>query len=67
MIGLARSLMSQAPKSRRSKSTVSPDVVAASLQGTLAELARMRQVGVVPGPAMRWKDDLVSLFRRVGG
>src|SRR6476661_6614120 len=45
MIGLARSLMSQAPRPRRGKSTISPDVVAASLQGTLAELARMLQVG----------------------
>jgi hypothetical protein len=45
---------------------VHPDVAAASLQGTLAELARMVQVGVVPGPAVRWKADLVALFRRVG-
>jgi AcrR family transcriptional regulator len=65
MIGLARSLMSQAPKPPRGKSTVSPDVVAASLQGTLAEVARMLQVGVIPGPAVRWKADLVGLFRRV--
>jgi len=67
MIGLARSLMSQAPQARRGKSTVSVDVVAASLQGTLAEIARMLQVGVIPGPALRWKADLVNLFRRVGG
>ena len=66
MIGLARSLMSQAPQPRRGKSAVHPDVAAASLQGTLAELARMLQVGVVPGPAVRWKADLVALFRRVG-
>jgi AcrR family transcriptional regulator len=65
MIGLARSLMSLAPRPRRARSPVHPDVVAASLQGTLAELARMLQVGVVPGPAMRWKADLVALFRRV--
>ena len=65
MIGLARSLMSHAPQSRRGKSAVSPDVVAASLQGTLAEVARMLQVGVIPGPAVRWKADLVGLFRRV--
>ena len=64
MIGLARSLMSQAPQSRRSKPTISPDVVAASLQGTLAELARMLHVGAIPGPAIRWKADLVELFRR---
>jgi AcrR family transcriptional regulator len=66
MIGLARSLMSLAPRPPRARSAVHPDVVAASLQGTLAELARMLQVGVVPGPAMRWKADLVALFRRVG-
>jgi AcrR family transcriptional regulator len=65
MIGLARSLMSLAPQPRRGRPAVHPDVAAASLQGTLAELARMLQVGVVPGPAMRWKADLVALFRRV--
>jgi hypothetical protein len=58
--------MSLAPHPRRGRSAVHPDVAAASLQGTLAELARMLQVGVVPGPAMRWKADLVALFRRVG-
>jgi AcrR family transcriptional regulator len=65
MIGLARSLMSLAPQPRRGRPAVHPDVAAASLQGTLAELARMLQVGVVPGPAMRWKADLVALFQRV--
>jgi AcrR family transcriptional regulator len=65
MIGLARSLMSLAPRPRRGRSAVHPDVAAASLQGTLAELARMVQVGVLPGPAMRWKADLVALLRRV--
>ena len=64
MIGLARSLMNQAPQPR-GKSAVSPDIVAASLQGTLAEFARMLQVGVIPGPAARWKADLVRFFRRV--
>jgi AcrR family transcriptional regulator len=64
MIGLARSLMTTAPR-RRGKPTVSPDVAAASLQGTLAELARMLQVGVVAGPAVRWKGELVTLFRKV--
>ena len=65
MIGLARSLMSEAPQRRRGRSAVNPDVAAASLQGTLAELARMLQVGVMPGPAARWKADLVALFRRL--
>ena len=62
MIGLARELMSLAPKSRRGGRAVNLDLAAASLQGTLAELARMLQLGVVPGPAMRWKTDLVALF-----
>jgi len=67
MIGLARSLMSQAPQARRGTSTVSADIIAASLQGTLAEVARMLKVGVIPGPAIRWKADLVRLFARVAG
>jgi AcrR family transcriptional regulator len=66
MIGLARSIMSLAPHPRRGRSAVHPDIAAASLQGTLAELARMLQVGVVTGPAMRWKADLVALFRKIG-
>jgi TetR/AcrR family transcriptional regulator, repressor of fatR-cypB operon len=65
MIGLARDLMSLAPRSRRGKRGVNATIAAASLQGTLAELARMLQVGVIPGPATRWKADLVALFRRV--
>jgi AcrR family transcriptional regulator len=63
MIGLARSLMSEAPRTKKGKSAVSADVAAASLQGTLAEIARMIQVGVVPGPAVRFKAELVALFR----
>jgi AcrR family transcriptional regulator len=67
MIGLARSLMIKAPRSRRGRSGFNPDVAAASLQGTLAELARMLQVGVVPGPAVRWKSELVRFFLRLAG
>jgi TetR/AcrR family transcriptional regulator, repressor of fatR-cypB operon len=67
MIGLARSLMMKAPQLRRGRSAVHPDVAAASLQGTLAELARMLQVGVISGPAVRWKDELVTAFRRLAG
>ena len=63
MIGLARSLMSLAPRPRGKP--LNPDVVAASLQGTLAELTRMLLVGVIPGPAVRWKAELVALFRLV--
>ena len=67
MIGLARSLMMKAPQMRRGKSALHPDVAAASLQGTLAELARMLQVGVVSGPAVRWKGELVRCFGRLAG
>jgi AcrR family transcriptional regulator len=62
MIALARSLMSAAP--RRKGSAVHLDVAAASLQGTLAELARMIQVGAVRGPARSWKAELVKFFRK---
>ena len=65
MIGLARSLMIKAPRLRRGRSAVNPDIAAASLQGTLAELTRMLQVGVVPGPAVRWKGELVTFFQRL--
>jgi hypothetical protein len=57
--------MSAAPRPRGGKAAVQLDVAAASLQGTLAEIARMIQVGAVPGPAVRWKTELVALFRRV--
>jgi AcrR family transcriptional regulator len=65
MISLARSLVAEAPQTHRRGSTVNPDLAAASLQGTLAELARMIQVGVVEGPATRWKTDLVALFMKL--
>ena len=65
MIGLARSLVMAAPRRRRAGPAPDPDVAAASLQGTLAELSRTIQVGVVPGPAARWKEPLVALFRRL--
>jgi len=65
MLGLARQLMSLAPRARRGGRVINPDVAAASMQGTLAELARMLQVGAIPGPAMRWKTDLVGLFRHM--
>ena len=63
MIGLARTLMKSAPRAGKA-SAVHPDIAAASLQGTLAELARMIQVGVVRGPALSWKAELVKLFRK---
>ena len=73
MIGLANSLVAEAHKARqtprksprtRCASQVDPRVVAASLQGTIEQLARMIHVGVAPGPATRWKADLVALFKK---
>jgi len=63
MIALAGSLMSTAPHAGKA-SAVHPDIAAAALQGTLAELARMIQVGAGRGPALRWKADLVKFFRK---
>lgn len=67
MIGLARSLMGEAPDFRNASSSAGRDLAAASLQGTLAEVARMIQVGVLDGPAARWRSGLVALFRKVAG
>jgi hypothetical protein len=70
MISLANSLVAQAPKTRQAPRThrratqVDPRVVAASMPGTIEQLARMIQVGVAPGPATRWKADLVELFKK---
>lgn len=63
MIGLARSLVLEAPRVRKASGGIDPDVAAASIQGTLAELGRMIQVGVVPGPAIRWRSAIVVLLR----
>lgn len=65
MIGLARSLVLEAPLVRKATGGVDPDVAAASVEGTLAELGRMIQVGVIPGPARRWHDRMVALFRQL--
>ena len=62
MIGLARSLVLEAPRVRKGSGGLDADVAAASVQGTLAELGRMIQVGVVDGPATRWKDAVVALL-----
>ena len=67
MIGLARTLAGEAPSVGGSRSAVDRDIAAASIQGTLAELGRMIQVGVVPGPARRWQGKLVVLFRQLLG
>jgi len=60
MIGLAESLFMEARK--RQKNLSNPKLAAACLQGTLAELARMIQVGAAKGPAIVWKKKLVQLF-----
>jgi AcrR family transcriptional regulator len=65
MIGLARRLMAEAPGVRQAGGQVALDVAAAALQGTLAELGRMIQVGVAPGPASQWRDRLFALFTRL--
>ena len=67
MIGLARKLVEEAPRVRASRGAIDADVAAASMQGTLAELGRLIQIGVVPGPARRWHDRLVTLFRQLVG
>jgi len=63
MIGLAQSLFMEARKER--KRSNDPKLGAACLQGTLAELARMIQVGVAKGPASRWKKKLVKMFYKL--
>ncbi len=65
MIGLARALVAEAPRVRARARAIDADVAAASVQGTLSELGRMIQVGVVPGPARRWHGRLVSLFQQL--
>jgi AcrR family transcriptional regulator len=65
MIGLARGLMAEAPAVGQAEGQIDLDVAAAALQGTLAELGRMIQVGVVPGPASQWRDRLVTVLRQL--
>jgi AcrR family transcriptional regulator len=64
MIGLARSLAVQGIRPGR-PSSPQPDAVAACFQGSLAEVARMIEVGVVAGPASRWKNAMVSLLKKL--
>ena len=61
MIGLARALVLAA---RRGGAAADVDVAAASVEGTLAELVRMIQVGVAKGPASRWQGSVIALFKR---
>jgi AcrR family transcriptional regulator len=63
MIGLAQELVATASPTPRPAERV--HVAAAAVQGTLAELARMIQVGVVAGPAVRWRRALVALLRKL--
>ena len=65
MIGLARALMAQAPALQGKGRTMDSNVAAAALQGSLAELGRMLQVGVIPGPASQWQNGLVALFKKL--
>lgn len=65
MIGLARSLVSESPEVRKGSGGLDPDVAAASVEGTLAELGRMIQVGAIPGPARRLHGDVVALLSRL--
>lgn len=65
MIGLARSLVLESPRMRSASGGMDHDVAAASVEGTLAELGRMIQVGVIPGPARRWHGKVVALLRRL--
>jgi AcrR family transcriptional regulator len=58
MIGLATSLA-------RAGGASNPDLAAAALQGTLAEVSRMIQVGALAGPAARWRKGLVAMFKRL--
>ena len=62
MIGLARVLVRAA--ARAGRGSVDVDVAAATVQGTLAELGRMIDVGAVNGPARRWQGPLVAQLRR---
>lgn len=66
MIGLAHSLVLEAPRLGSGLPAVKPGIAAACIQGTLSELARMIQVGVVEGPAIQWKGELIALFRKFG-
>lgn len=63
MIGLARSLVLEAPRISKASDDLAADIAAASVQGTLAELGRMIQVGVVKGPATRYRGAVVALLR----
>jgi TetR/AcrR family transcriptional regulator, repressor of fatR-cypB operon len=67
MLGLARSLVLQAEGVGATRGGIDPDAAAASVEGTLAELGRMIQVGVVAGPARRWQSKIVALFWRALG
>jgi AcrR family transcriptional regulator len=64
MISLATSLVAQAPRLQRSAPSVDPRVAAASVQGIIEQLTRMIQVGVLPGPAARWKADVAVLIKK---
>jgi AcrR family transcriptional regulator len=64
MIGLARSLVRESPRMRDAPA-LAVDAAAASIQGTLAELGRMIEVGAVRGPARRWRGEIAALLQRL--
>ena len=65
-IGVGRARGGAAPPAgRRAPGPLDRDVAAAGVQGTLAELGRMIQVGVAEGPAIRWRATLVARLRRM--
>jgi len=65
MIGLARDLMGEAPAVGSESQSIELNTAAAALQGTLSELVRMIQVGVIPGPAIQWRDGFVNLLKKL--
>jgi len=61
LIGLARSVVADAPATRR-RGGIASEIGAAMLQGTVMEVTRMIQVGVLAPPPRKWKGEVVRLF-----
>jgi AcrR family transcriptional regulator len=61
LIGLARSVVADAPAIRR-RGGIPAEIGAAMLQGTVAEVTRMIQVGVLAPPPRKWKAEVARLF-----
>jgi TetR/AcrR family transcriptional regulator, repressor of fatR-cypB operon len=67
LVGQARALAVACSEGGKEGGPPDPDIVAACIIGTLGQFARMLSLGVLPGPASRWKNDLVSTFARITG